>query len=1820
MADSSAFEEPYAASESAAAVETTSETVVSEAERPVAKPAGAVRWQALALDILLVVVLVMGGALRFTGLNWDDYSHLHPDERFLTMVASSMRPVNSLSDFFNTETSTLNPHNVGYRFFVYGTVPMFITRYAAAGVDGIRAWEASDNETLVAISRWLVGSEVAQGPLYIFGSGYDQVHLLGRFLSASFDLAAVFIIYLIGATLYDRRVGLLAATFSALTVAYLQQAHFFTVDAMANFFVTLAIYFAVRVWKLDVRDGRVKLAPFVWFGVAYGLAVASRINTFPLALTVTLAGVALAWQVQGDRVIVRRIFTALVLAAVVSVVTFRVGQPYAFQGPNLWDVLPNEAWLDNIGSVGAQVSGDVDFPPNHQWTDRPAYIFPLRNMLGYGMGYALGITVWLGVLWGLWRGWLSIRKGGALRDEWTVHLIPVVWSLVYFGWQGQQWVKPIRYMLPAYPTLILLGSALVIWLWDVARTRAQANGGGVWRFAPVGAGTLGAVAVAGAFVWAVAFVQIYNRPLTRVAATEWIFQNIPAAMNMEIRTADGGTYMQPFAPAREYDSFVFVDNVRQTQSFVAAESGIIEALSIPLLNDPLNDEAQETFSVTLGGDPTGATWQSAGAFTGDLRTSVTSDGINVEITLDTPFFVQAGTTYYLSAWSDSLVEMTGGVNLELERLDASMGSQLVTIARDGELVLLDNKVRLASFVTLEGGELTGLTLGTVVDPLGDSDAETVRVAVSRNAEGTDVVTEGVFTGDLRATETAPWGQPVSVTFAEPYAVGEGELLFVSLWTEDSGAVQVRGSIIINESSWDDGLPLRHGGYDPFGGLYRGLTLELYDNDDVVKRDRMIDILNRGDYIVISSNRQTDSLVRLPTRYPMTIRYYEALFSGELGFELADEFISDPNFGPWVMPDQTAEEPFTVYDHPRVLIFEKTADYDPVRTAAILNEADLNAVIWMNPYQATKAPSAMLMDSTLVALQAAGGTWSQLFDRDGLLNTIQPVGALVWWLLLATMGWAVFPLLFAALPGLNDRGYAMARLAGLLLISWSVWLLASLRWLPNEGWVLWLAFGVWLALSSGAAMVQREALGAWLKANWRYVLLVEGLTVGLFMLFLWVRWNNPDLWHPAYGGEKPMDFAYFNAVLKSTYFPPYDPWLAGGYINYYYYGFVLVGAPVKMLGIIPSIAYNLALPSIYALTGIGAFGVAYNLVAATLKDESRRGLAVLGGVGALALAVLLGNLAQPDLIFEATRRMSDGWTPWVDVPVLAELQRLFYGLGKVFVEGQRFNIGTGQWYWNATRVIPTPPGDTQPITEFPYFTFLYADLHAHMISMPVTLLAMGWAVAAALNGARRERLSWVGQVAFWLVGGVAIGSLAAINTWDYPTYLVLGLVALAFAVGAQRNWQFDLDFVWAVVWRLGLLAVLSRVTFQPYHSAYGLGYSSAKLWEGSTTDIVSYLKIHGLFLFVVVTLLLVETRRVMRQTRLADIRQVWREVSTAALGIVLLVVVASAALAVVREVWVAVVAIPLMFWAGVLMIAPAQGDGTDGLRAVTENVPRRAVLALIGLAVTLTLVVELVVLDGDIGRMNTVFKFYLQTWLLLSVAAGAGLAWVWQARPTWHPVTRDAWVAGLATLVVIAALYPLTATPAKMSDRFSAATPRTLDGMAYMQYSQYADQGQDVPLEEDYAAIKWLQDNVEGSPRIVELSTVEYRWGSRVSINTGLPTVVGWSWHQRQQRAAAPTELVYRRVDETRQFYATPDIPYALDYLMRYEVDYIYAGVYERVYFGEFNNAGVDGLAKFTTLTREGVLELVYEQGQTRIYRVNRPALAAAYAETAMVGR
>lgn len=1845
------------------------------------QPTPAARRSGLLIsDLLVLLVLLTGLFFRTAGLYWGEYQYLHPDERFLIWVGADMYPV-PISEYFNTETSTLNPHNVGHGYYVYGTLPVITTRLLVQSMCG---------QPSSAIAEFFVDSFCGTP-----GFGWNQVTNVGRTLSAIADLFTVLLVYMIGARLFDRRVGVLGAAFSALAVLQIQQSHFFTTDTFIVVFTILSIYVASTIAVRDLTEeetapptGDVQLdengeplprpkrnlvreffrSPILWlsvlFGVALGLAVASKINAFPVALTLPVA--ILVRFLSLPRHNRERYFAFylnfVLIGAFISLLTFRIAQPYAFEGPGFFNIGLNDKWLGNMREAQAGAAGDIDYPFALQWGRRPV-TFSGTNMVLWGMGIPMGLLAWAGFLWAGWR--MFARKG-----EWKRLLIPWFWVAIYFTWQSLAFNPTMRYQLPIYPILAMFAGWLLVTLWERGRElknqwlQKQAAGRALeadedgdlepasppavkthtrngWRngrVLQISAVLLGILGIGLTAAWAYAFIRIYTNPITRNEASYWMYKNIPAAVNVRIQMPDE-VINQPLSFPNGY----VIDSITPyTTHFYPQVDGLLTGVTIGYVLDQSGVSQQTTVRATVGGTVEGALVTASAETTADLS-SENPDRYLV-ITFVEPVPVTNGEMYSLTLEiiePDRSVIMTGPLSTSISAANGNFNFELAYPTN----AITTNRPYYDTFIASSSGTVSEVYFPGLAEETGAAGNEVLLIRMM------DPLTNEELASARFEADLGPVPQEISVPLDRPVTLEEEKVYGLQIELQSAaGQVRPQAAVIANESDFDDGLPNRVGGFDGYTGFYpQGVVFQSYWDDSPEKLERYVSIMDQSDYIVMSSNRQWGSIPRVPERYPMMAIYYrellgcpetmdvvtcytiaeEGMFEGRMGFELVKVFQSNPAIGPFEINDQFAEEAFTVYDHPKVMIFQKQADFDREEVRNILGAADFEHIQRLTPKAIPNRPANLMFAPHIFAALTQGGTWSELFNTDALQNRFPGLAAVVWYLFIFVLGLAVYPFVRIALPGLSDRGYPLARIAGLVLLAYLAWVIGSLKIPVTRGMVA-LVFVVIAAAGAFLGYRQRGEL----KREWReqrkYFLIVEGLFLLFFVVDLLIRLGNPDLWHPWKGGERPMDFAYFNAVIKSVTFPPYDPWYAGGYINYYYYGFVLVGMPTKLLGIVPSIAYNLILPSMFSLIAMAAFSVGWNIYMsgkagaqkrraagaevygetgtpvdeetgpeAEVKPQARSGISPywVGGASAL-LMVVLGNLGTVRMIVNGYQMLAAPDGNIAGASIISKLIWTVAGFFKVF-GGQSLPYGIDAWYWNPSRAIPAP-GDIEPITEFPFFTVLYGDPHAHLFAIPVALLAIAFIVSVVASRARWHNLG--GAVSGFLLGALAVGATYPLNLSDIYTYLPLLAIPLGYIVfryldtspldrklsagiradipPAVRKWVMRAA---GSVVGVAILVLLSIFLYQPYRFYYAQGYGDILTWTGTNTPSMSYLVHWGVFLFIFFTWFLYETYDWMASTPLSSLRKLIPIVPL--IPVIVLVTLVLIVFLVIGDAYIAWIALPMALWAAVLMLRPGQPD------------MKRLVFFMIGTGLLITIAVELIVVRGDVGRMNTVFKFYLQVWLMFALSAAAAAGWMISSLHRWKPVWRTVWQIGLAALVFGAALYPILATTAKIKDRWVSEAPHSLDGMAFMPYAVYNEMGFDIDLGEDYRMIRWLQENIQGSPVIVEANSRDlYRTFNRVSMYTGLPGVIGWENHQIQQRGVLADNRVPARIDAVNLFYTTLDPQIAEDFLLEFDVQYIILGQLERIHYPG------DGLSKFTNL--EGVLwNPIYQDGSTVIYEV-----------------
>ena len=841
---------------------------------------------------------------------------------------------------------------------------------------------------------------------------------------------------------------------------------------------------------------------------------------------------------------------------------------------------------------------------------------------------------------------------------------------------------------------------------------------------------------------------------------------------------------------------------------------------------------------------------------------------------------------------------------------------------------------------------------------------------------------------------------------------------------------------------------------------------------------------------------------------------------------------------------------------------------------------------------------------------------------------------IWWLTLQIIGLVTWPLAFSLFSRLPDRGHASARPLGLLLTGYGFWLLVSFGFLGNT-WSAIVFVLVLVAAASAWSIVRNgEAMRSFWREERRLILATEVLFTVAFLLWATYRAYIPAINHT----EQPMDFGFLNAILASRTFPPQDPWLSGFAISYYYFGYLIMAMLTRLSGVVPGVAYNLALATLFALTITGSFSIIYNLVRGALeksqignrKSEIANPLAY-GLLGALFVAVI-GNLEGLLEILHAKGIGSPGFWQWIDIKNLASAP-----------PSPTWYPGDNWWWWRASRVIHDVVlgHTTEVIDEFPFFSFMLGDMHPHVLALPFGLMALALAlnvIKGAIHldteGSLRARLAHLSPLA--LLYPLCLGALGFLNSWDFPTYTLI--VVAAFAVHrylsrgeeSGRGWLVDAGVVAALLVGLGL------VLYLPFYVSFQSQAGGILPVLFATTRLHQYLIMFGLFVFVLASYAVAQVDELLvSSSDQFDIRALWTRglrllvavmvMPFVGLALILLTVVLTPrgrtflqelqASPAVREILggqslgslarqaamlrlanpgvfilltVLVSLVLLCIWEGVrrrgrasVPVTSNPGHEALAMPAVAiapGEMERFYVLTLVGIGLLLTLGVEFVYIKDTFGtRMNTVFKLYYQAWVILAVSAAYGVFYV---RHRLSGVGRVAWSVALGVLVVASMFYPLAAIYARTE---GFRTSPTLDGTAWVQQFE----------PDAYAAIEWLKQNTDGSSVVLEATGGSYWVGTyhgRVSAFSGRATVLGWGGHELQWRGNY--DEPGKREPDIAAIYQSLDVAAVQSLLEKYDIDYVYLGSVERQKYG-LSPQQVDKFGRF--------MDRVFSQGDVVIY-------------------
>ena len=594
--------------------------------------------------------------------------------------------------------------------------------------------------------------------------------------------------------------------------------------------------------------------------------------------------------------------------------------------------------------------------------------------------------------------------------------------------------------------------------------------------------------------------------------------------------------------------------------------------------------------------------------------------------------------------------------------------------------------------------------------------------------------------------------------------------------------------------------------------------------------------------------------------------------------------------------------------------------------------------------------------------------------------------LLWWLALEVIGLAGLPLTVLVFANLPDRGWSLAKPFSLLIFGWLVWFpLTLISAFPFSR--VWIILTLALYLAGNLALLWRvarvrAALVTLLSRQRGYLVLTEAIFAASFAAMVWERSFTPAV----VDTEKFMDVAFLSSIWRAPHLPPPDPWLSGQPINYYYFGHYLVALVAKLLGTVPGMAFNLGVGLIFALAAVAIFGIAANLFRA-ISPARRWGWGALAGIVSAAFVLLLGNLDSAQV-----------W--WRNAQTLVQQSPALYS--SPWAWWLHRDVWTGYDWWAPSRVIPNT------INEFPAFSFVLADLHAHVLALPFATVALGLACSLVLSRRPGVRVFAEGRLSLLalLVSGVTLGGLYAINGWDLPTYLGLALLALLIQQWLAHGRGFTVAFFTDFLTVALLLGALCVICYLPFYRDFSSPGDGVGLVPGNArTPIGDELAIFGLPLFVLLSLAIV--RLVKRWPAPGA------QMGLAAMAVLGFIAWLSPSL----TLWtllgaLLVVAICAYLAARLLGVRfgraamSAPGDPSGASDAIQTDQIRASAWfwCLVGTAVALIAVCELVFLrdvfaggdNGSLGalfRMNTVFKLYYQAWLLLGVVAGPALLWL-----------------------------------------------------------------------------------------------------------------------------------------------------------------------------------------------------------------------------------
>lgn len=700
--------------------------------------------------------------------------------------------------------------------------------------------------------------------------------------------------------------------------------------------------------------------------------------------------------------------------------------------------------------------------------------------------------------------------------------------------------------------------------------------------------------------------------------------------------------------------------------------------------------------------------------------------------------------------------------------------------------------------------------------------------------------------------------------------------------------------------------------------------------------------------------------------------------------------------------------------------------------------------------------------------------------------------LQWWVTIAGIGIIFLPLTSLLFQSFHDKGYLFSKAIGIAVVGYLMWLLSSLRFMKftTLSCILCVIFGA--ILNGGVLLWQNKRRAE--PVNYRallgkdgiidHILLEELMFFGVFLLFTYIRCFKPE----AYGTEKFMDYGFMTSMLRSEYMPPQDFWFSGTSINYYYVGQYLATYLTKLCRVEVSAAYNLMLMMVGAFTFVLPYSLVYNITRYYRRNQRKRKrfLPALSGILAGAGVCIAGNMHYP--IFR-----------WLEPGV-----RMFFGMEK---------SETDYWFPDATRYIGYHPETTdKTIHEFPSYSFVLGDLHAHVINIffVMTVLALLFSWLISRDKLTEQKPSIVKEIFHPAIIAISffIGLFHTTNFWDFPIYFVVSGGVILFSNLIVYN------FKGKALWLTGLQGIFvmgfSSLVCLPFTLNFDQISTNICLTP-ARTPLNQLIVLWGLPVFVVISFLGALISNYHRKKKEDETEEGNRQ--------------------------------PLL------------------AHFMSSMEPSDLFVVILGLcAIGLILIPEIVYVEdiysGDYKRANTMFKLTYQAFIMFGLCFG----YIFPRLLCYGKTGRQKRYAAVGLVLFLTTLaYCQNAVNAWYGNIFDHSGYKGLDAAAFMK----------TTMPEDEQAIKWLNENIVGSPVVLEANGDSYTDYQRVSVMTGLPTVLGWRSHEWLWKG--DTALLDARAADIETIYTSVEEAAVRSLIDKYDISYIYVGKLEQEKFDAINH-------------------------------------------------